>query len=746
MTLSSEDRDHRPAHRTAEAAAPATPAGDDPAAGRSVLLGAILGIDTIGHCVALATLAFAGPLAFALGYGTMLILLSSAIISFVLAWRSVFPGAAGIAEDTTIAILAPAMITAAAAVSGPPEARLATAVTIMGLSTLLSGAAIYLIGRFHLGRIARIMPFPVAAGFLTGSGWLLVASALFLLTDTANLPDLARRLMTEGVPPNLVLGGALALGFVIAARVVTGALAAFLPLATALVAFYAALSLSGISLDEARAMGLLPVIDIGALPPHPDIGLVAQIDWPVVLSASLTIAAIVLLNAIGFMLNVGGIEMAVRTDISIDAEARTTGAANIAIGSFGGILGFVASDSTIVAHRLGCNSRILGVTLGATTLLGCLFAGPIVAHVPVFVAAGLLLYFGLMMLDDWLVATRARLRLLDWAIIPIILGVTIAIDILAAIVTGVLVALVIFVFTYARQPVIRFEGSGLTRRSPVDRTPAEDAVLADRGAQIHILALQGFLFFGSVEKVTDALRRRLARPDPIETLVIDFTHVSGLDSAACAAILKLGLLAERGGFRVIFAAVPPDLADMMQRWGIGAPDDPVFRMRPSLGSALEEAEAALIARHGRAPSGDDTLLSRLSLAIPRAAELMARMDRLEAAPGEVLIRTGGTEGDIFFVETGRLDVQLPSANGTPTRLRSLRDGAIVGEAARYLRRIRTADVVVVTPSVIWRLSDDAIDRLEREDRDLAAQLHAAMARSLAEKVEKTNGLLTAALA
>jgi SulP family sulfate permease len=70
----------------------------------------------------------------------------------------------------------------------------------------------------------------------------------------------------------------------------------------------------------------------------------------------------------------------------------------------------------------------------------------------------------------------------------------------------------------------------------------------------------------------------------------------------------------------------------------------------------------------------------------------------------------------------------------------------VGEAARYLGRKRTADVVVHAPSVIWKLSDDAIERLEAEDRDLAAQLHALMARSLAEKVEKTNGMLTAALA
>ena len=727
-------------------ARPATTAVSGARSAKSLFLGSILGIDTIGHCAALATLAFAGPLSFALGYGTMLILLSSAVISFVLAWRSVFPGAAGIAEDVTIAILAPAMVLAAGAVNGPPEAKLATAVAIMGLSTLVSGVGIFLIGRFRLGKIARIMPFPVAAGFLAGSGWLLVAAALSLLTHTTGLTGLARLVASDGVPANLMLGLALVAALAFSTQKVGGALSAFIPLMAAMVAFYAGLSLAGLSVADARDLGFLPDIDAGALPGHPDFGLVALVDWPVVASVSATIAAVVLLNIVGFMLNVGGIEIAVRSDVDIDREAGTTGAANVAIGAFGGILGFVASDSTIVAHKLGCNSRLLGAALGTTTLIGCFFAIQIISHIPVFIAAGLLLYFGVLMLTDWLILTRHRLRLLEWSVIPIILGVTIAVDILAAILVGIIVALVIFVYNYARLPVIRFHANGTTRRSPVDRTPEDEAVLAAKGARLHVLGLQGYLFFGSVEKVTAALRLRMGQPPPVEALIVDFHHVTGLDSAACAAVIKLGLLGEAGRFRVALADVPEDLARTMRLWGIGADNDPVFRYYATLAAALEDVEEDFLIRHRTAAPRDVTLLERLSGHIPRAADLLARMERIEAAPGEILIRAGGTEGDIFFIESGRVNVQLSSASGPPTRLRSLRAGAVVGEAARYLGRRRTADVVVHSRSVIWRLSDAAIDRMEGEDRDLAAMLHATMARSLAEKVERTNGMLTAALA
>ncbi len=711
-----------------------------------MVLGTILGIDSIGHCVALATLAFAGPLAFALGYGTMLILLSSAVMSFVLAWRSVFPGAAGIAEDTTIAILAPAMVLAAGSLDGPPEAQVATAVAIMGVSTLLSGVAIYLLGRFHLGRLVRLMPFPVAAGFLAASGWLLVASALFLLTGTGSLAEMAARLTQDGVPLNLVLGVGLAVALMAASYRIGGALAVVLPLTISVAAFYIGLSVAGLSLDEARTREYLPATIASSLPAWPDPSLLGHVDWPAVATTSLTIAAVVLLNAVGFMLNVGGIEMATRSDVSIDSEARVTGAANIGIGAFGGLLGFVASDSTIMAHKLGCSARSMGLALGVTTAIGVLFAAQIVAHVPVFVAAGLLLFFGMMMLTDWLILSRARLRPLDWAIIPIILAATIAIDILAAIGVGLVAALLIFVYTYASQPVIRYQGSGLTRRSPVDRTPEDEAVLARRGARIHVLTLQGYLFFGSVEKVTEAVRRRMADGQPVEALVIDFHQVTGLDSAACAALLKLGLLAETGHFRIAFADVRDEQADTMRRWGIGAGEHPSIRFYPTLSAALEDVEEDILVVHAPATQTVLTLLDRLQPRMPRAADMLARMERIEARPGDVLIRAGGTEGDIFFIEKGRVNVQLSNPSGPPTRLRSLRAGAIVGEAARYLGRRRTADVVVHAPSVIWKLSDEAIERLEAEDRDLAAQLHALMARSLAEKVEKTNGMLTAALA
>ncbi len=715
---------------------------------KSLLVGTILGVDAIGHCIALATFTFAGPLAFALGYGTLLILFSSTIMALVLAWRSVFPGAAAMAQDTAIAILAPAMVLAAASLTGTPEEKLATAVAIMGLSTILSGLAIFCIGRFNLGRVARIMPFPVAAGFLAGSGWLLFAAGLMILTGADRLRDLPERIATAGVPPNLLFGGALVLVIFGAGRFLSGALSVLVPLLLSVGLFYLLLQTNGVSIEAARDLGLLPVLPATHLPLLPDPSLIAHVQWPVVATASVTILAVVLLNAVGFVLNTGGIEMALESDVSIDREARTTGAVNLIVGAFGGLMGSAASDSTILAHRLGCNTRSIGLALGLTTLIGCVFAGPIVAHIPVFVAAGLLLYFGAVMLIDWLVLTYARLPLLDWLTIPIILGTTMIADILVAIALGIVVALLIFVYNYALNPVIRLAVTGQVRRSPVDRAPEDEAVLAKGAGRIHVLSLQGYLFFGSVETIIEEVRHRTQGPDALSHLIIDFGHVIGLDSAACAAFRKLGMLGRTSGFDVTLSAVSPKLRSTIELWGIHDSDPDVFSYSPDLDAALEYVEDRLIdqAKPARVIDTPPPLLAeRLAPHLPRAVDLVNLMERLELPPGASLIRAGSHECDVFFIESGRVDVQLSKASGPPTRLRSLRAGAVVGEAARYLNLKRTADVIVHEPSVIYRLSEAAFHQLEAEDSALAAMLHAYLARCLAEKVGKTNALLSAAL-
>jgi SulP family sulfate permease len=50
----------------------------------------------------------------------------------------------------------------------------------------------------------------------------------------------------------------------------------------------------------------------------------------------------------------------------------------------------------------------------------------------------------------------------------------------------------------------------------------------------------------------------------------------------------------------------------------------------------------------------------------------------------------------------------------------------------YLKQARTADVVTLQPSVLYRLSAEALLKMEAEEPQTAAALHEWLARMLAE--------------
>ena len=146
---------------------------------QSAIFGAVLGVDAVGHCLALATIFFTGALSAGLGLATAVFVMSSLCATLALFAFSQFRPASGNcagyqrrdpgARRSASQRLAPA---------GPPQVQVATAFAAIGVSAVLSGVAFWLAGRLRLGRLLRMFPYPVAAGFLASSGFLLVYSAL----------------------------------------------------------------------------------------------------------------------------------------------------------------------------------------------------------------------------------------------------------------------------------------------------------------------------------------------------------------------------------------------------------------------------------------------------------------------------------------------------------------------------------------------------------------------------------------
>ena len=711
-----------------------------------MFVGAVLAVDAVGHCLALASFCFAGSLSAGLGLATGAMLLSTAAITIALFLFSRFRNVLGIAQDTSIALLAPAIAVATTGMAGASDAaRVATGLAIMGTSALLSGIVFWIVGRFGLGRLVRLFPYPVSAGFLAGSGALLVMAGLFIVTGTDAWPALWTALHDRHILTGFVAALVFAAALITAQRKFSGSTAILLVVGGALAGFYGLLAATGTDLGTARAFGFLPQTGgQGGQSIRPGLSLLAGVDWMAVAQTAPSLAAVALLSLLGVLLNTSGVELATRTSVEVNRELRVTGIANIIIAAFGGLTSFMQAGASIFINKLGTSARPMVLGHLATIGLAFVFASQIVAAVPVFVAAGLLIFIGASMLEDWLIATRKTLMPGDWRLIVVIVLLTVVFGILPAVGIGLGLAVLGFAIGYARLPVIRSLSDARTQPSVVDRSPEEDALLARDGHRIRILHLQGALFFGSIDKMALDIGRITTADAQVSDIILDFGGVDSVDSAACAGLAKLTQTLGAQGIALHLSRMAPGYVAVLARWGLATTADrnaPLsdLRLWPSLDDALEQCEERLLDRMLGAARVPDLqgLLADLGNHDPRTDDLLAILEPRTLRPGDVLIAAGSRSDDVFLLEQGRLGVHLPGTLVPGPRVRVLAPGALVGEMAQLLNLPRSADVIAQTEAKVWRMPPG----LAARDPGLALLWATILARALALKLSQTNRLV-----
>ena len=711
----------------------------------TIMFGTIAGIDNLGNGLAIAALLFTGPLATGYGFGVGAVLLSGIILAVVVGLRSNQPNAVAVVQETSIAILAAAVATAAAHMTGPAEVKVATALAILGTSTIFAGALFFAVGHFRLGGLARFLPYPVIAGFLAGSGWLLLVGGMSMVTGEHHEVDMIARLAEPLVLAKVVPAFAFALLMVVVLRRVSHPMAAPGLLVLAGACFYLVLLGMGIHTEQARAWGWLSELPAGGGIAFPTLDMMLLVDWRQVLLVSPTTISAAALSMIGVLLNTSGLELATGKELDANAELRATGLANLLAGVVGGLSGFVALGNTLLAEKMGVRGRSAGLANAGVLALGLVFAQPLIASMPVFLTSGLVIFLGLELLYEWAIESRHRLPKEEWSIVLIILVVIAVVGFLEGLGAGLLVSVAMFVYSYSRLAVIRLSASGSEMRSSVDRSPAAMAILSHHGAAIEAVHLQGYLFFGTADRIVEHVRQRIGTPNlsKLRFLILDFRHVGGCDSAATACFVKVRNIAELDGVRVLFSQVSPEIERLLRQAGLEFSENGPLSVTPDMDHALEYCEACLLAETYNGADAEDVLhyLEAVLGPNPRLAEMVEAMEVLHLDAGTPLIRSGDKADDVFILARGRVKVQVTLPDGRVLRLRTMTSGAIVGEIALYLQQMRSADVIVEEVSTIFRLGAADLRRLESENGEVATLVHRLFATNLAEKLMLANRLI-----
>jgi SulP family sulfate permease len=718
----------------------------------SLITSSVVAMMTTVLSVSYVALIFVGPISSFMGEGASLMLLCAGIISIFMALFSSFAGTVAIPQDRVVPIVAlmTGLIIQRMRGHATPESMAVTVMAAIALSSVLIGLVFYLLGTYRLGNIVRFIPYPVVGGFLAGSGWLLLTGSFGVMTgEPFSFLSLDRffesGLLAQWTP--CVVFGVLTY---FAVRFTKHYLTLPIMVLFGSAAFYLWMLLHHVGWNQARSYGwILGAPTHGGLSEIRILPSLLHADWVSIVMQYGSIGALLLTSIVSLLLNISALELAADEEIDLNVELRAAGLANIVGGFAGGMVGFHSLSLSMLPIRMGVRSRSVALISGLACLLLLWLGTDLLGYIPRFILGGILFYNGVAFLSEWVVDAFFRLHREDYCLVILILAVVALAGYLQGVGAGVLIATVLFVVKYSSVNVISHALSGDGQHSQVDRSSTEARVLNTIGGEIFILRLKGFIFFGSANNLLESVRERFLLPDRprLKYLILDFQHVSGMDTSGLVSMAKLTRMARKESFIVLAASVPGNLEENFRNGDLIGEKVGQVRLFPDRDHGLEWCENEILKRE---LSGERKPIRTLPQILREAhpwrvdtGPLLKYIDQVDMEAGRPLFHQGDPPDALYFIETGRVKVMINLDNGGTMRIRTMGPGTVVGEIGLYLDQTRVASVLTEEPCRMYRCRTEDLRRMEQEEPALASAFHEFMVRILAERVTQQNRTLRA---
>lgn len=714
-----------------------------PNLGANALAGLVASLVTIAYCVSFSALLFQGDLRTGLAMGLWGLLVGSAIAGIYVSLTTSLPPAEAAPDNPAVAVLSVLAATVATpilAAGGGAERAVIHVLLSFSLATLVTGALLYALGALKLTQSVRFVPYPVIGGFLAASGWFLVTGGVEVVTGRDLTFDTVSTAITAETAPQLLLGFA----FAVAVFVLKKRFGSYLlPLA-----FFGGAALLDVALWQQGLMSPSSGWYIAGAA-HPVAWMPAgvlwlgDVQWPVLLSAFVEIAAVAGVTVIALLLDVTGLEVARGRTADLDHEFRTNGAANIVAAPFGGLMGNLSMNGSRLLDETGGAQRSSGVIASLVVVLVVVTGVDLPAFIPAPILAGLLIYLGLVVLSAVLLNSPAHRAWSDIALALLIMAVIVQFGYLTGVLLGFVAACLMFAFSYSRVAVIRRHLTRAEFSSNVDRAPAANQRLLDDAHRIHIFWLSGFIFFGSSNRVLEQIRVALPAGAAFRRYaVLDVTDVSGFDTSAMLSFIKLRNHAQEARVTLVFAGTSATMEAALRHVGVLS-DTAHHRSFASRDAAIEWCEERLLAmdESGDGSDRDSSLVTWLVEELhseSSAVQLAAYFERRDLAPGTPLYCQNTPSDTIDLIVSGSVAVVVDSGSDVPLVIRRMSRKTVVGEMGFFRGNPRRATVTVEGESLVYTLTRDAYDRLSAENPALASAFLEFIVRALADRLEFAN--------
>ena len=416
------------------------------------------------------------------------------------------------------------MTVAMAAIVAAHAENIGEAFTIV----ILAGLIQIMFGLLRIGRFVTYTPYSVISGFMTGVGVIIIVGQ--------SLPFLGAPTVPGGTIATLLNFVDILDHFQISALGIAGvtlAVGLFWPdrfdkyLPSTLVALVVGTLLGVFWLTDAPVIGAVPT-DLPAFQlPALSAGGIARAIEPAMVIA--------LVGSVDTLLTGLVADSMTRTRHDPNRELLAQGLGNVITGFIRGLPGSGATPSTVANVRAGGWTLVSGVIAVGILAVMVLLLGQYVALIPNAVLAGILVKVALDTIDWRFVARMHRVQREHLAVMLLTLGLTVFLDLIAAVAVGMIAAAV----TSARQ----FERLEL---DSVISVPILDQIFFGYGddqrdvddftARVGMVALRGAFTVASSGKLIDTIGEDIRDH---EVVVLNFSDTVHIDDSAALVVEQL---------------------------------------------------------------------------------------------------------------------------------------------------------------------------------------------------------------
>lgn len=417
---------------------------------------------------------------------------------------------------------------------------------------VLAGLIQIIFGVLRFGQYIRLVPYPVVSGFMSGIGCIIIALQFSRLfghepEGTGTIPALA------AIPGSVMDPNFVALG---------------IGLLTLLVVFKWPKAWRRLVPPPLAALiiGTLASVMIGGAPILGDIptGLPAFImpsfsqDTMLIVAEAAFILAV--LGAIDSLLTSLVADNMTRTRHDSNRELIGQGIGNTVAGLFGGVPGAGATMRTAVNIRTGGLSKLSGMTHSLLLLAIVVSLGPLASQIPHAVLAGLLVKTGYDIIDFSYLRRAHRGPRWDLALMILVVLLTVFVDLITAVLVGVVMAALAFVKQIA-DAQLKALGDVTNRGLSVDLTAEEEALLNKAGDKITLFDFGGPLSFGAAADVGHHVREKAKNKS---AMILDFSRVTHVDVSAARAMETIGSDAHAANKEVYVSGMNEEVRAMLK--------------------------------------------------------------------------------------------------------------------------------------------------------------------------------------